>query len=57
MICSGVYSEVFVTDSEQQLYYILKHPVMVKGLVLLSLGFCSHMLKYVELLDRHCCKL
>jgi len=57
MIYSGIYSDVFVMESEQPLYYLLKHPVMVKDLVTLSLGFCSHTLKYVELPDRHCCKL
>jgi len=57
MIYSGIYPDVFIIESEQLLYYLLKHPVMVKDLVILSLGFCSHTLNYVELLDRHCCKL
>jgi len=54
MIYSSIYSVVFIMESEQLSYYLLKHPVMVKDLVILSLGFCSHTLNYVELLDRHC---
>ena len=57
MIYSDIYSDVFIMASEQLSYYLLKHLVMVKDLVILSLGFCSHTLNYVELLDCHCCKL